>query len=487
MPGMLTLMTALPLVGLGLVALLPADQERLARWLAAFASAAALVVAAVAAFGMDPAAGMQLVDVLEWLPGLGIRYQVGADPLSMGLLFAVALVGLASSLASWGVAVRARLYFGLLLGLQALVTLAFAAQDLFLFLVAWQLALLVTYFLTGLWGGPRRTYAGMKTWLMVGAGQALTLGAGTALYMLNGSNADLALMLRSHPAAVAPMSLQVPLFLCLCAGFVVQAPLFPFHRWLPDAATELPLPVAALTTGLLGSLAVWALMRLGFGIMPGPAQDLAPLFTVLGLMTALYAAWGALAQSDLRRMLSFGSMGILGLAVVGLGTFQAAGLKGTGMALMAHAVLVPLLFLLADVVARRGESFRLADLASLTRLLPRLRAAVIVLVTLSLLLPFFAGYPRVALVPGILASQPVVGAIALVAWAGLAWALLASGRTLALGLASPQFKGLPDLSLREALPVLLLGLAALLFGVFPLAPLTAVDAFGRLFLPLIGL
>lgn len=484
---MLTLLWALPVIGLALIALLPEDQAPMARWIASFAAAAAVMIAAIAAFGLDLTAGVQLVESLDWLPGQGIRYQLGADPYGMGLLLVTGVAGLASILASWGVAARSRLYFSLMLALQAALTLALAAQDLFLFLMSWQLALLLAYFMTGLWGGARRTYAGMKTWLAIGVGQAFTLASGVALYMLNGSNADLTVMLRSHPAAVAPMALQIPLFLTFCAGFVAQAPLFPFHRWQPDAATATPLPVMAMTTGILGTLSVYALMRLGFGILPGPAQNLAPLFTVLGLMTALYAAWGALVQSDIRRALGFTSMGILGLSVVGLATFQAAGIKGTLLALLAHAALLPLLFLVAGLLAKRGESWRLMDLASLTRLLPRLRLAVMVAFTLGLVLPFFAGFPRAALLPGILSSQPAVGVLSLIGWAGLAFSLLANGRSLALGLASPQFKGLADLGTQEALPIVLLALVALTLGVFPWMALNAVEAFGQLFFPLIGL
>ncbi len=487
MPGYLTLMVLLPLVGMALIALLPPDQSRMARWLASFAGIATVVTGLAAAFGLDPAGATQLVDKIDWLPGLGIRYQVGADAYSMGLLVVTSLVGLASVLAAWDVQERARLHFGLLLSLLSALILAFAAQDLFLLLMAWQAALLLAYFLTGLWGGARRQYAGMKAWLMVGIGQALTFGSGVALYMLNGSNADLTVMLPSHPAAVAPMALQIPLFLTLCAGFVVQAPLFPFHTWHADAAEAAPLSVTTMVTGLLGTLAVYDLMRLGFGIMPGPAQVMAPLLTFLGLVTALYAAWGAIVQTDLRRTLAFTSMGILGLVVTGLATFQAPGIKGATFALMAHAALVPLLFLLSGVLAGRGESWKLPDLSSLTRLLPRLRIAVIVAFSLGLVLPFFAGYPRAALVPGLFASQPAVGVIALLAWAGLAWSLLMTGRSLALGLASPQFKGLSDLGTQEGLPVGLLLLTALMLGVFPIVALQAVESFATTFLPLIGL
>lgn len=487
MPGMLTLMFLIPLLGMGLIALLPAEQAKMARWLASFSGLATVLVAGLAAVGLDPAAGIQLVDAVDWLPGLGIRYQVGADPYGMGLLVLTALVGLSCTLASWGVETRSRLYFGLILALQATITLAFAAQDLFLFLASWQLALLGAYFLMGLWGGSHRSYTGMKLWLMVGVGQALTLGSSMALYMLNGSNADLTIMLRSHPAAVAPMALQIPIFLTFCAGFLVQAPLFPFHGWHPDVDTEAPLPVTVLVTGLLGTLAVYALMRLGFGILPGPAQELAPLFTVMGLLTTLYAAWGAIVQTDLRRTLGFCSMGILGLAVVGLASFQPAGIKGTSIALWAHAALIPLLYLLSGTLASRADSWQLPALASLTRLLPRLRIVVMVAFTLALVLPFFAGFPRAALLPGILSSQPAVGVIALLGWAGLAWAFLSTGRSLALGLASPQFKGLADLGTQEALSLALLFLAALGLAIFPVGALNAVDAFAQSFLPLIGL
>lgn len=487
MPGYLTLLVLLPALGMGAIALLPSDQTRMARWIAAFTSIAALVTALAATVGLDPTLGVQLVDKLDWLPGLGIRYQVGADAYGLGLLVLATLVGLASVLSAWSVTLRPRLHFGLLLALQGTITLAFAAQDLFLFLMAWQGALLVAYFLTGLWGADRRAYVGMKTWLMVGVGQAFTLGSGVALYMLNGSNADLTVMLPSHPAAVAPMALQIPLFLTLSAGFLVQAPLFPFHAWQTDAATENPPAVTAMMTGLLGTLAVYGLMRLAFGIMPGPAQVMAPLFTVLGLLTALYAAWGAIVQTDLRRTLGFYSMGLLGLSVVGLASFQGAGIKGACFALLAHAALIPLLYLLAGTLAGRAQSWRLADLESLTRLLPRLRLVVIVAFTLALALPFFAGFPRSALLPGILTSQPAVGVLSLLGWAGLAWAVLTSGRSLALGLASPQFKGLADLERGEALSLGLLMLVCLMLVVFPLVALSAVDGFTQSFFPLIGL
>ena len=191
-----------------------------------------------------------------------------------------ALLFLAVIIASWNmVRVMPRLYFGLLLLLEAAVIGIFTAMDTMLFFLFWELTLISFYFLISLWGiGPQRRFAAAKYTLYMLIGGVPLLFAFILLAINHADQAGLAI-----PAGLSfdyqvlltteiPAATEMLVFLLLLLGFAVKTPLFPLHTWLPVVSMEGPIAAAALMTGL--KLGVYGLIRFAVPLAPGAAQEL---------------------------------------------------------------------------------------------------------------------------------------------------------------------------------------------------------------------
>lgn len=419
--------------------------------------------------------GFQLVEQRQWIPTLQIHYRVGVDGISVLFLPLAVLLFVGVVLASW-TKTRAmpRLYFSLVLLLEAATLGIFCALDTVLFFLFWELSLIPIYFLVSLWGvGPRRREAAVQYTLFMLLGGVPLLFAFILLALNHAELTGVAV-----PAGLSfdyQTLLQTPLapglgptvFALLLLGFAVKTPLFPLHTWLPVVATDGSAGVAALMTGL--KIGAYGLIRFLVPLAPETARDYGWVLAGLGVFGVLYGALAALAQTNLRRMLAFSSMSHVGLVVLGIGTLTQQGVQGAVFQLLNFTVVAGGLFLLTGFLHHRTGTADVAGLGGAARTMPLLASAFLLLGLASIGLPGTGGFPaELLLLLSAISSYPGAGIAALAGVVIGAGYLLGIYRRAFLGpVTSTVVAAAVDLRPRERLVALVLVLLVLVPGLYP--------------------
>src|SRR5207247_2012743 len=224
--------------------------ERLARWIALATTLATLAVSAPLYWNFDKASGaLQFVESADWIPSLNITYGMGVDGISLPFIFLATLLSVLCIGASWvAVQTRVREFYAALLVAETAMIGLFAASNLFLFFVFWELMLIPVFLLIGVWGGPGRVYAAVKFLIFTLSGSVLMLVGIIAIYRTCGTLDFKALALAK--ASLQPEQ-QAWLFAAFLAAFAVKVPMFPVHTWLPNAHHDAPTAGSVILAGNL--------------------------------------------------------------------------------------------------------------------------------------------------------------------------------------------------------------------------------------------
>lgn len=398
--GLLPFIPALPFVA-GLLALLLRSKSS-AFWLVLAATLASFTLTALVA--RDRSMLLESPEHLGIIPTGSAHFEVGSDfgfsfspsirlgidGLNVGLLLLTGLVGSLAIVASARLNLdRAHSYFGALGLLIGLTFLAFLAQDLLVFYIAFELTLIPLFLLVGLWGGPNRQAAAVKMVIFTLAGGLLTLLGILAVAVQNGGGVDfgwqsLASKAAAEPFASGPGKIAGSVvFLLLCAGFVVKIPLVPFHSWQPLAYLEAPTPITAFLSAVLAKLGLYGILRVSFFLMPAEAATVGVQVLVpLAVLSGLYGAFCAYGAKDLKTLLAYGSISHLGVALIGLLSFNRVGVEGALLHMLAHGVITAGLLFAAGALQSREGTLQFASLGGLAQK-HRVLAAFLVLFGLA--------------------------------------------------------------------------------------------------------
>jgi NADH-quinone oxidoreductase subunit M len=389
-----------PLVGSALIFSLQEAQAKLAKQLALFFSLATVVYTAIICATFDTGAHadrFQFNASWNWIKAFGVHIAFGVDGIALVLVAMSVVLVPAVILASWtsfdsrsgseegptpaGHRRNVKNYFGLLLLLEFFMIGVFTATDVFLFYVFFEAMLVPMYFIIGTFGGPRRQYAAMKFFLYSLIGGLLMLASVIGLYVTTGS----------RTFAIADLIGKVPdnatqkwLFLGFFIAFAIKAPLVPFHTWLPDAGAEAPAGGAALLVGVLDKVGTFGFLRYCLPLFPDASRYFAPTILILSVIGILYAAFLAIGQRDMKRLVAYTSVAHFGF--IGLGIFAFTSQAGTGAVLymVNHGFSTGVLFLIVGLLVARGKSRNVADYGGTARVTPVL-AGVFLLAGLSAL------------------------------------------------------------------------------------------------------
>lgn len=337
----------LPLLGVAIVGFMPGINASGLRSLALAIATTALLWLGYLGTQFDfSTPGLQFHEFLPWIETLGLNYQLGVDGLSFPLL---ALNGLLTWIAiySSNTALRPRLYYSLILVVSAGMAGAFAAQNLLLFFLFYELELIPLYLLINIWGGDKRGYAATKFLIYTAVSGILILAGFLGITWLSGSATFDYQTLKTQG-----LSLQAQLILLtlLLVGFGIKIPLVPLHTWLPDAYVEASPPVAILLGGVLAKLGTYGLFRFGLGLFPQTWALVAPGLAILGTISVLYGSLSAIAQKDIKRMVAYSSIGHMGYVILGGAAATSLSFVGAVAQMVAHGLILALLFHLVGVV-----------------------------------------------------------------------------------------------------------------------------------------
>ncbi len=411
---------ALALVG----ALLPRHLTRFAACLGGFA-ALGISIYFLAKFKLHHA-GLQFVTDQIWISALGIHYKLGLDGLNVALvvlttvLFSASLVW--SALREWD---RPGTYYFFLGLAESGVLLAFCAQDLALYVAAFDLMLIPFYFLIGMWGtGPDRIRATTKlvVYTLVGSFFMLAAAIATGVLASSDHHTGITFALSALRTLPLPHATQEWIFGCFAIAFLVKMPLVPFHGWLADGYKAMPIPAVAVFSAILSKVAAYGFLRIVLPLFPYAAVHYQTLMLLICLVSILWATAIAFTTPDARLVVAYSSIAQLGFITLGIFSLRPEGGQGALLQMVNHGlVTAPAFFIVAALAARAGGSERLRDMGGIAMRAPVLASLFLIVALATLAMPGssnFAGEFLILL--GTFKSKLVIASIAFLGVVGAA-------------------------------------------------------------------
>ncbi|WP_420094430.1 NADH-quinone oxidoreductase subunit M [Mycolicibacterium neoaurum] len=474
------------MIGAAIVILLPS--KVFARWAALAVSLAVLAVAVLLAVTFDPAGPQfQFVEDHPWIPSFGTGYILGLDGIALALVVLTAVLVPLLIVAGWndGHADRARStqsYLALTLAVEAMVLISLVALDVLLFYVFFEAMLIPMYFLIGGFGGARRGAAAVKFLLYNLFGGLIMLAAVIGLYVVTleelGGTFDfraIVAAVQSGQLAVDPALLNA-LFLGFMFAFAVKAPLWPFHRWLPDAAVESTPATAVLMMAVVDKVGTFGMLRYCLQLFPDATKTFQPVIITLAVIGIIYGAVVAIGQTDVMRLIAYTSISHFGFIILGIFVLTSQGQAGSTLYMVNHGISTAALFLIAGfLVSRRGSRF-IADYGGIQKVAPVLAGTFLVagLATLSLpgLGPFISEF---LVLIGTFSRFPVLAVIAALALVLSAIYILWAYQRMMTGPVTRGNESLRDLVPRELIVAAPLIVLLLVLGIYPKPALDVIN------------
>jgi NADH-quinone oxidoreductase subunit M len=456
-----------------------------ARKTALLGAAATTGTTLVAFFLYDPArAGFQFVQSFPISASWRLQFSLGADGLTLLMLFLAALVLLCAIWFAPPIEKSERLFYACLLFLAGGAIGAFASLDLFFFYSFHELALLPTFLLIGIWGSGNRAAAAWKVTIYLAVGSFVLLLGLILLYRSVPSalrSFDLrALQVVAANGGIAATA-QNHIFLLLLIGFGILISLFPFHSWAPEAYASAPPSAAMLHAGVLKKFGLYGLLRIALPLLPEGAQHWRTLLILLLLGNIIYVGFVTLAQKRLDWMLGYSSVMHMGYIFLGIASFNFIGLNGAALLMFAHGISIALLFALAGEIRRRTGTLVFSDLGGLGKVMPFAGLAFGLATFAAIGLPGFANFAADVMVffgafrvgAGWQGFDLSEIATVLALWGVVISAvyLLRAYRAIFMGEIKPEpfrnWNDPPDLPRTLRVPIMLLVAATLIVGCYP--------------------
>lgn len=467
----------MPLLGALAVAFVPRTKPELAKRLALLISLAVFGLAVATWFAFKAGGErLQLRESYTWIPAWDAKFTFAVDGISLVMLILTALLVPIVILASWrdldGGKRSVPAYFALILALEGTMIGTFAAADVLLFYLFFEVMLVPMYFLIGSFGQDvptkQRHYAAVKFFLYSLVGGLVMLAAVVGLWVAGGKTFDWATLL----SADFSNGVERWLFLGFFLAFAIKAPFFPFHTWLPDAGGAAPAGAAVLLVGVMDKVGTYGILRYCLPLFPEASRYFAPLAIALSLVGIIYAALLAVGQHDLKRLVSYTSIAHFGFIGVGIFAFTLQAGSGAVLYMVNHGLATGLLFLVVGMFVSRRGSTLIGDFGGAGKLIPVLAGVFFFAGLASLSLPGLAPYVSEFLVLiGVFAVNKTVAVIATIGMIlGAAYVLWMIQRTTqgTLNPALAKVDGMRrDLTKREMVIVAPLITLLLVFGFYP--------------------
>jgi NADH-quinone oxidoreductase subunit M len=470
----LTLIVFLPLAGALLIGVVPKANETALKGISLLVTVAAFALSLGVIFGFDfsgqPYNTYQFEVNETWIGAINANYHLGVDGISLPLLVLSTFVMVLSVIYSWNhweEPHNPKAFLILMLILATGLNGTFVALDLVLFFIFFEVVLLPMYFMIGIWGDrtPRkipgfgrdvqtRLYAAIKFFLFTLFGSAFMLLGFLALYFESGNSGestfDIPQLTELGASGAFTGTFAFLVFGAMFLGFAVKVPMWPFHTWLPDAHTAAPTVGSVLLAAIMLKLGSYGFVRISLPILPEEATRWAPAIAILAVIGIIYGSLACLAQTDMKRLIAFSSVGHMGFVMLGIATLTDVGINASIIGMVAHGLITGLLFFLAGSMSHRYHTREMSRLGGNIKLMPVMGGILAFTAMASLGLPGLAGFwgefmsligsynPLEGLSLGVFRTAMVLGAIGTVLTAAYMLYLL---QQVNLGEPSEEWQG----------------------------------------------
>lgn len=396
------------LTGLAIL-LLPKSLESKSRQIAVLSSfvVAGLSVWAAQRFNVDSIDPLQFHIKSEWLPMLGINYELGLDGLNLPLVMLTALLTPLAFIGTWnqstGDTLMQKRMSALVLIMETGALGTFLAQDLFLFYVFWEVILIPAYLLIGMYGGADRMKATLQFFLYTFAGSILML-VGIAWLV----HSQMQITGQASASFQALRSLHVPfngsqgpgglfspqglLFAAFAAAFFIKAPLIPFHAWLSTTYRQAPTLVSIYLAAILSKMGAYGILKILIPLFPEAMRSFSLLLMSLAAFGIVYGALLAIVQKDFKTAIAYSSLSHISYILLGMFSLKAEGMGGALLQMVNHGISIAGLFMISGFLAKRRGSLALKDFGGWAPQTPVLATGFMVIVLSTVALPGSGGF-----------------------------------------------------------------------------------------------
>jgi NADH-quinone oxidoreductase subunit M len=394
------LLVLFPLIGGGLTLLLQRPSWVRPFALTAAASSLVAVLLGMTSFGQPANWNYNA----EWIQPIGASFTLKGDVLAKWMSLLSSIGVLLSILGSWNTErASSNRFYGLLLWMQAGMSIVFLAGDAFLFYFGWELALIPAYFLNSIWGGEKRVAVTIKFFLYTFVGSVLML---IGLIYLQSQTPDGSFQWQAFRNLELTESTQVWLFWLFLLAFAIKVPIFPFHTWQPDTYEQAPTPVTLLLSGVMVKMGVVAMIRWLLPILSIGTFIWSDVVICLSVVGIVYASLLAIRQDDLKRLVAYSSIAHMGLTVAALFSltgftnnsnvalhYHHIGFQGVLLQLFSHGVNIMGMWLLVDRIEAKLGTRKISELGGLARTAPTFTVFFLIIALANIALPLTNAFP----------------------------------------------------------------------------------------------
>jgi len=472
--SILTILTFLPLLGAFAILLTNKDAKDAIRWIALGTTIVTLALSLWMWSAFDAStAAFQFVVNKPWI-GDSIGYRVGVDGISVLFVVLSALLMPFSILASWeSVDKRVKEYMVVFLVLETLMIGVFTTLDLAMFYVFFEGTLLPMFLIIGIWGGSARIQASYKFFFYTFTGSVLMLLAIMAMWSAANQTTDITKLL----AFDFPESMQPWLWWAFFASLAVKMPMWPFHRWLPEAHVQAPTAGSVILAAILLKLGGYGFLRFSLPMFPDASAQFANIVFFLSVAAIIITSLVALVQQDIKKLIAYSSVAHMGFVTMGIFAGNSLGIQGAMFQMISHGLVSGALFLSVGVIYDRMHTRDIEAYGGLVERMPQYAFAFMVFTMANVGLPGTSGFVGEFLT--MLGIFQVNTWVAFGAAFGVifsaAYALWLYRRVIFGALTKESLKGILDLNLREKLTLYPLIVLVIFFGFYP-APILDTTA-----------
>ncbi len=477
----LSWITFFPLIGAGVLLLLPSSREKWVKWIGLAATLPPLFWSLQLFQNFQRVFEGKHLEQFQftegphvWIESFNISYFMGVDGISIAMVILTTLISTIAILASFNIKRQVKAYYALFLLLETGMLGVFCSLDFFLFYVFWEVMLLPMYFLIGVWGGPRKVYAAIKFFLYTLVGSVFMLMAMIYLYYHAGKTFNMVEIM--HSTKGLAVGAQALLWFALYIGFAIKIPAFPFHTWLPDAHVEAPTAISVILAGVLLKMGTYGLLRINYSMLPEATARFAWFLAVIGMINIIYGALVAMAQKDLKRLVAYSSISHMGFVMLGMAAMTPQGINGAVLQMFNHGTITAMLFLLVGVIYDRAHHRNIEAFGGLAGRVAAYTGFTAFAFFASLGLPGLSGFVSEVLVfLGAFNTFRVYTIVSMLGVVLTAAYLLWTFQRIFLGELNPKYKDLTDMNVREWVMLTPLAIIVIVLGVWPMPVLDLIS------------